>query len=726
MFYHLRNLSSQDLHKDVLPWDFKPSTPIPPEVYTNKKARTNWINLPTTEHHVYTAFEGVNPNLRISKLRNDGSGNPPLYGWALIADYDSAQPEDVVMKLAKELPYPPNYIEKTLSGNWRFVWLLAAPLVFPSYDFAKYFFRNFANFAFDVSRGMIGFDQPAWEAPERLWTNSGDWRKVHDKPIDADIVRGWMVKASEKYSFTASEFGLAIPLDALKPELEKRYPKFAQWPGEFVLNAQGPSFFIEGSTSPMSAIVRETGMQTFSAHAAKGFYGWKDLLGAAFVSEYESKALGSAVEAIHFDGRHYWQPVANGSFAPFDRHDLVLHLKVERNLSPKPDKDGKSQIERALTHIQKFQRITGAAPFIFRPSGIIRRAHQTFLNTSTVRVMSPADVPAVWGSRGNFPWLSYYLETIFDEYQLAILLAWMAWAYQGFYRLEPQQGHVLFIAGPVGMGKTLLNREIIGKIFGGYAEAGAYLLGEDNFNAELFQVGHHVVDDAGATSNLHTQRKWQSALKRAAANTTFRSNEKYRTATLADWIGRTGVTLNVDEESARLFPDLSTSIIDKLILLRTRGEDCKPEFPERYKLEKMMDQERHHLCRWLLDHKIPEDLQGNSRFGVIHYAEPSLLETANQSSHTAGFHEILEDWKNDYFVANPKAKYFEGTAYQLRKQLVLDPTAVDAVRAFDVNAIGRHLATLKSKGVKLEAFSRGDLRYWRIYPNEKQQQKKAA
>src|ERR1035438_5545296 len=195
-FFSLKNLSSQATSSGVLPWDFRPVTPIPEEVRKNKKLRDIWANTPSTNHDFYTAYEGVNSNLRISRPRTDGLGNPPHCLHALVADYDSAQPEEKALEYARSLSYIPNQIERTLSGNWRFVWLLEEPLIFPSFDFCRHFLKKFADFAFDPARGCPGFDKGAWEAPERLWTNSADWRRCGESVIPADVTRGWLVKAS--------------------------------------------------------------------------------------------------------------------------------------------------------------------------------------------------------------------------------------------------------------------------------------------------------------------------------------------------------------------------------------------------------------------------------------------------------------------------------------------------------------------------------------------------
>ena len=63
-----------------------------------------------------------------------------------------------------------------------------------------------------------------------------------------------------------------------------------------------------------------------------------------------------------------------------------------------------------------------------------------------------------------------------------------------------------------------------------------------------------------------------------------------------------------------------------------------------------------------------------SALGVKSFADPSLVESSRQSSRSGGFAEILEDWKDQYFgIREPNAKFWEGTAYQLQKAILLDP-----------------------------------------------------
>jgi hypothetical protein len=721
MFY-LENLSSKQIKQGVAPWDFKPATPIPDSVRTDKEQRDVWINASTTKHHVYSFNCGVNPNFRISAPRDDGEGNPATQSHGLVADFDSPQKEELVLEWARKLPYAPNWIEKTLSGNWRHVWELEEPLVFPSHAFAKFFFRNFAKFAFDVSGACPGFDKGAWEAVERLWTNGCDWRQLHDKKIPAAVSRGWLVKASQLYDFKPKEFGTEIPLEAIIPELQKRYPRFCEWPGEFALKSQGPSFWIDQSTSPKSAIVHESGIQTFSAHAARGFYSWKDLLGVDFVKEYEATSAAAAIDGIYWDGKHYWcQNKKTGVWVPREKGDLIsVVLHTKRNVSQKADKTGKSPMDFAIANIQEDNHVEGVGPYIYRPPGLILRNGARYLNTSNLHVMAPAPEKAIWGLDGQMPWVSSYLDGFFQPGQKEIFLYWFHIAYVGALRQSPQPGQVLFIAGPQNVGKTLLNRGIVAVIMGGYAEPHDWLNGRDLFNSDLFNFGIWSVDDGSISAGPGRGRYWSENIKRIPANGEFRCNEKYRKGSRVIWPGRLIVTCNSDPESILQIPDLSISILDKVIILRT-ADIPGMIFPSRPEVEKILERELPYLCRYLLDLEIPKDWYA-PRFGMKEFADPLLVLTAHQSSKGAGFSEILEDWKQEYFFKRqPEASYWQGTATQLVMQILLNPTMENIMRSFPVDAVGRHLVNLQQQGdEKLETISGGVNRIWRIHRPEKQ------
>lgn len=693
MFFALKNLSSQALERLAAPWDFKPEPQdaIPEECKIDKKARDSWINMPSTKWCVYTAHEAVNPNMRISKARSDGDGNPVLACWALVMDYDAKATLEEVKRFMENLPFKPNWVERTLSGHWRFVFILEEKLQFPSYDFAVHFYENFATYAFDPNRGMMGFDNPAFCEPNRLWTNSGEWYHIGDAKIPADISRGWLVAASRTFKKWTAE-GPSIPLEEVHKALVAKYPKIQEWPTEFTLESQGPTFWIEGSTSPKSAIVRESGIQTFSAHAPKAFYNWADLLGIQFVKQYEAEALGRAVADVWFNGKHYYMRGADNIWNARERTDCAQHLKIDRKVSTKAAKDGTSPLEEAMCYIRNHHKVVDALPFVMQPSGLLVKNGNRVLNISDARVKTPAEGKQEWGPNGNFPWISAFIEHLFPKLAARErVLAWAARAYRGAYLLQPESGHALFIAGGVGVGKTLFSRSILAPLFGGLAEAASYLLGETTFNSELFLRYYWAVDDSEPTSSPEKVARWTSSVKRCVANGSWHFNEKFKAAGQTEWLGRLVVTLNADRESIRIIPDMRSSIEDKLIIVRTT--DTKFNFPKRYVLDKILAAELPFFARWLLDH-CPEEL---GRFGMEEYADEDIVEAASQSGNLNNFYEVLHDWKCEYFKANPKETSWSGTAFQFHKELTNDPRNAIVLKGLTTKAITRSFGEMLEK-----------------------------
>lgn len=690
--YSAPNLSSRSLVLGELPWDFKPEVAIPEPVRKDKKLRDNWINNPNTKHQCYTFNEAVNSNQRISKPDAEGGGNPVRFVHAFVSDYDAAQSLEKVLAIIASMEYKPNWIERTLSGHWRYIWGLESPLLIPGNKFYSHFMAKFPEFAFDPKAGMIAFDEPAWKEPNKLWTNGCEWHFLQDKLIPTSVTTGWLIKASQTFKFTERDFGTKIPLEIVKEKIAERYVRFKEWDTDFLEGSQGPTFWVEGSTSPKSAIIRENGIQTFSAHAAKGFYSWADLLGINFVKTYEAERLGRAVENIHFDGKNYWMRNNKEEWVFFDRVNIMLELKTTRKLSSKPDKDESSPVERALSYINSYQRVTGAGPMVLMPSGIIVKDGDQYLNTCNTRVMAPAEGdPEVWGDSGKFPFVSKLAAIIPAGVPFNRHIAYHAWAYQHALKQEPVPGQVLFICGPTDIGKTLWARHVIGKIFGGFADATDYLTGGDGgFNMEMWPKAIWNVDDATPTTDANRRAYFSHLLKRMVSNDVHRCNGKFLTASFVTWLGRIIVTLNMNEKDARMIPDLSISNFEKVMLLRTVSKENAPikNFPERAEIRSTLETELPHFCRYLKDYQIPEEDRGANRYGIRAYHDPSLVEISESSNPMDVFRQIVNMWVEGYFKvlheSSPEATYWQGTPVELHRELIMDIQDEKLMRTFHI------------------------------------------
>lgn len=723
MLFALPNLVSKSTSSAV-PWTFHSHIPDEVKGKAGKKLRDAWINSPETLHQCYSGFEGLSSTQRISEGAKGSAeeGNPPFKLHALIADIDCPVGDAELAAGLQRIRIAPAYFERTLSGNARLIWLLAEPVTFPSRKFAIEFLE-LALVRLKVDSIAPSLDKPAWLEPNRYYTNSCDFYELDkDARISAELTQGWMLEVAEKHLWKKQKNAVAIPLPVVFAEIEKKYPASGWELSGFVEEGQGPSFWLPGSTSPKSCIIKATGAFTFSSSAAKSFYSWQDLLGLDFVKQYETEMLGKAVADLYHDGKNYYRRDGYGEWKPFSKEDCVSHLSVTRGLNPRMDGDRPSEVSRAMEYLRDWQAVTGAAPFVFQPTGIVTKNGFKFLNTHTRRPLVPADrsIPVAWGPQGSFPFLSRYFDGVFDPHeQLDFFLSWLARFYRGASEQNLESGQNLFVLGPPGVGKTFLSQGLLSLLMGGGADAEDYLLGKTQFNSDLFEVGLWTVDDNSATVDAQTHRKFTAMAKKMAANTTFSYHAKFRIPCSVDWLGRVVVTANDDEESARIVPDLSMSNIDKIMLLRA-AQSPPVTFPTRRELQRIMREELPHFARYLLDYTIPEHCISSSRFGVRSYHEKTLMVTAEQSSRSAGFAEIIADWKQTYFGENPAQPHWEGTSYQFLKALHKDQLGSAAgIRQLSADAVSRGLATLRAKGFPLEIINHeSGGRLWRIHREE--------
>lgn len=261
MFFALPNLISSEATPCV-PWEFKGLDLIPPAAVANKSERTRWLQNPETRFNCYSAFEGVNPLLRVKGPSGSEEGNPPVSMSALCADYDLPLSDGEIEPAIARMSIKPQWMERTLSGHVRLLWLFEEPISLPSFSFARFLLQEIKNFL--PVQHLAGLDEPALVAPEKYWTNGCKWKRISETPVSKGLLKGFLIEISPKFGWDAPEFGPTIPLDVAGAELRKKFPRFSSWPGEFILGAQGPTFWVDGSASPLSATVRATGMQTFA------------------------------------------------------------------------------------------------------------------------------------------------------------------------------------------------------------------------------------------------------------------------------------------------------------------------------------------------------------------------------------------------------------------------------------------------------------------------------
>lgn len=710
-FYCAPNLVTSAL-EECLPWEFKPTEQLTAQIRTVKEDRQRFYQSKLTQHCFYTAIVGFNERLRV------GKENPPRIVGGFIADYDIPATRAQVDAAVERMPFKPSWLETSLGGNYRLIWTLEEGIPVDNRLFCTFVLQKAVSW---LSLELLpGLDKKAFEETSRLYCNGCEWFILPGKAIPASQTQAFFVECGKEYRFDAGNDD-QVPLDVVEAALRKKYLNF-DWPVPFEVDSQGPSFWIAESVSPKSAILKAGGMFTFASHAAKPFYSWTDLLGSDFTANFQAEAIAKATKDIYWDGKRFWRKISN-RYSSMERTELQNYFKVSCRLSLKPGKDGISQVEAAFEHIYNHQRISGAAPFVFQRPGPLIYQGECRLNIYTGKPVDPSPTEPAggkqkWGPHGNLPWTSKFLDALISsQEQLAHVLAWHKHFYQSAYEWTPQPGQNIILAGVAGIGKTLFNRNYIGTSVGGFVDASDFLVDGGTFNSHLLKHGHWCLDDDAPSASVQAQTRMQALFKKLAANQQFLCNPKFEKADMCEWMGRIGITTNLDYVSSRIMGNLDNTSMDKISLFRCASEPSFL-FPSRQEVTRQISQELPFYLRLLLDWEPPPEVERDVRFGYKAYHDPRMLQRSHQSSHIAPFKEMLVESLLSYFQQNPKETCWKGSVTALLRMLLcIDPMNELVLRSLKLEQTSRYLEAIEREGLLKCEVGEGShqTRVWTFY-----------
>ena len=680
----LINQSAKEM-KVCTPWTFKAD--IPPHLQGDRTAFKKWCSDNSTQHLFFCASQGVCADLRVSK------NNPLKFLHGLIADYDCEITDAMEESVLKNVPadLQPNWISRTFSGGRRLVWLFADPIPLDCPGLVKPFLK-LAAAEFKVSGLLPGWDEPAWKDLAKTYEVGRDWRPIAPSPLPTHRLHHMLFRASDKVEWNSKTNGTAIPLDVVAEEVEKLYPGTCN--GSFEAGVRVPVFW-DGGENPSSCIVQENGCVCFSRD--KVFYTWREILGHAFVAKFEDDKIGGAVEGAWFDGKTYYRKI-NGRWMHTAKDDFVKWLCVNKGLDNTRGKNERaSETMRAEVFVQTRKRVDGLIPCVFDERDIIEINGSRFLNSAGVKPIQPAREPQTWGE--NFPWLAEFLDTCWDEALVPcvvegkppqkardIFLAWLKRAYVPALGYNPQKGHALFLVGKIGIGKTLLGTRIIADAMGGGCEATDYLLSSSDFNKELLHVGVWNIDDGSVNADQRAHQKFSDMIKRVVANPGMSYHAKFHDKLKVEWCGRVVTTLNDDESSLGVIPDIDTGLQDKIIVLKFA--DAAREFPTSTKLETTIGAEMPYLLRWLVDWMVPAEIRGQSRFGINAYIHEKTRTDAMYSGGGRDLLEAIEVWKRRG-AQEETMEYWSGTAADWLALTAYDEGLRHLTKGFTTRSVGK-------------------------------------
>lgn len=485
-FFALPNLSSQHV-TDTL----DPRTLAPVDYPADKEEFRAWCSNPKTKHLFFNHTEGLTPANRITV------SNEAFRLWGFTADFDSKQTEaeiiSIVTRNAAE-GLMPAYYSVSFSGNARLTWDFEEPVLVDQPALAERFLYQLGK-ELKLKNLLAGLDPASFKLGQyyeagRHWTAFPDSR-----PISSRLLATLFYRAADQVKFKTQ--GPVIPIESVAAEVEKR------WPGRvdnFEVGARLPLFWVEPFEDRVGAQVGDHGMICYSTRAVKSFTPWIDILGAAFVRDFQAERIGAAAEDLYFDGRHYWRRDEGGVWRCRNTEDMIRWLKTQ-GINPRPEaKSYASEADRVLITAQEAREVKAAAPIVHDIRQIVIINGEKYLNVSAIEVMKPGDN----GDPVNWPWLHEFFWNIWAEpqkEQREHFLAWLQYFYVPCLEGRPTQGQAIVIAGEPSRGKTFMNHHILGKMMGGWSDPTEYLMGRTNFNRENAETALWSCDDQrGAVS----------------------------------------------------------------------------------------------------------------------------------------------------------------------------------------------------------------------------------
>ncbi len=229
--------------------------------------------------------------------------------------------------------------------------------------------------------------------------------------------------------------------------------------------------------------------------------------------------------------------------------------------------------------------------------------------------------------RGKWPLIKNFIKELLGD-EGKYFYSWMRAAYQSLREGAPfAPGQLLAIAGPVGCGKSLLQKLITVMLGGRMGKPYQYLMGLTAFNGELIGSEHLVLDDEVGKSDIKSRRHFGSMIKAMVANSQVAAFPKGGKPFTTEPFWRLSLSLNDEPESLMILPPLDTDIEDKVILLRAKKASVPYPSKELPTMQAYWDAlvaeipaYLHALHGW----SIPDELK-DIRFGVKAYQNPELL-----------------------------------------------------------------------------------------------------
>jgi len=403
-------------------------------------------------------------------------------------------------------------------------------------------------------------------------------------------------------------------------------------------------------------------------------------------------------EYLYQNERGVWRSFSEGQFKKRLK-SLGFSTGIPKDESGKPLQP-LSDADEALLWLQDHRDIDYHGKLCGRSVGFYEENGLRFLVTDSPVFIEP--IPGAW------PILEAVLhgllcsgETSHRRTQWHTFLGWLQTSVVALRSGEIQQAQALALAGPTNCGKSLLQFLITHFLGGRAAKAAHFMNGRTDFNGELFEAEHLMLEDEFMSTRISDRLKLGAAIKNLTVSTqTASCHRKHRhPVNLPGW-WRVTITLNDDPEALLVLPPLDDHIEDKIILLRASRFDLPMPTgtsEERRKFQDTLLGEIPAFLHFLLhDYELPKPYRDPKRYVVETWHHPEMRRAVEQLSPESELLALID--RSILSVASEDS--WRGTAEELREELISDSeTRREAERLLGnwPHACGTYLGRLAKK-----------------------------
>ncbi len=284
-----------------------------------------------------------------------------------------------------------------------------------------------------------------------------------------------------------------------------------------------------------------------------------------------------------------------------------------------------TEADNQLLTVRERDCVSFAGPIAGQKTGLL------VSNGDRILVTRSPELPIA--KKGGFPLWEVILTEQYGD-SLSYVLEWHRQAYLRVLKSGGPFLPALAIAGPSGVGKSMLANVLTKALLGGrVGKPFRYMAGETPFNADLCGAELLLLDDVPDRLKSDKLGLIRGEMKRLLADPTDSLHRKKADALTVPLVRALMVCLNDEAQNLRFLPLADSSMNDKLMLLRVLARpsvlpDANDFEGERALGDKLRKEVPHLLWHLLHDFKMPKPMQW--RRGEPCFRAPELISIAHE------------------------------------------------------------------------------------------------